>query len=65
MQVSSPLSQAAAFLTSRNATAISQKEDDAKKNVVATRDYQDDILKNIAQSGAKDPIRGNNLDVTA
>lgn len=65
MQVSSPLSQAAAHLTSRNATAISQKEADEKKNAVTARDYQDEVIREALQSSAGNGARGTQLDVTA
>lgn len=64
MQVSSsPLALAAKFLTSHNATAIEQQQQNAKKNAVVTKDYQDELMdraKNQNDGGA----RGSKLDVT-
>lgn len=64
MQVSSPLSQAARFQTSHNATAISQQEDSRKKNAINLKDYHDEMIAAAQSADKGDGSRGSLLDVT-
>ena len=64
MQVSSPLSQAARFQTSHNATAISQQEESRKKNAINLKDDHGEMIASSQSADKGGGERGGILDVT-